>query len=162
MDELTKMQHSNPEDFESKTSSSFDKNASTAPLSNNSLPVEPLVFVVDDEPTIGEVIATMLELEGYKTVLFLNANDAYQALTKTNPPPVLLVTDFLMEGINGMELVEKSLKLYPGLKTMIISGSAGPEMFKNRHIKPDCFIRKPFTMENLVNSAQALAPLPKK
>jgi DNA-binding NtrC family response regulator len=123
---------------------------------------DPLVFVVDDEPTIGEVVATMLQLEGYQTLLFHNPHDAYQALIKTKPPPVLLVTDFLMEGINGLELIEQCIQFCPSLKTMIISGSAGPEIFKNRHIKPDCFIRKPFTMENLVASAQALAPIPKK
>jgi len=162
MDDLMKTQDSDLKDIDGKPQYSSDGGDFVPSPTHNLASEDPLVYVVDDEPTIGEVIATMLQLEGYQTLLFHNANDAYQALLNAKPPPVLLVTDFLMEGINGMELVEQSIKFCPGLKTMIISGSAGPEMFKNRQIKPDRFIRKPFTMENLVQSAQALAPIPKK
>jgi FixJ family two-component response regulator len=61
------------------------------------------VLVVDDEPAIREVIATLLEDEGY---LVRHAKDGLEALDTINDDQIdLIVSDVVMPRLDGMQVV---------------------------------------------------------
>lgn len=86
----------------------------------------------------------VLAFEGYQTQIFQNPVLALQALTAANPRPKLLITDFAMAGLNGLQLIEQCLKLEPALKTILISGNISQETVRQFPTKPDHFLFKPF------------------
>lgn len=62
----------------------------------------PLVFVVDDEPNILALLLRVLE-EDYDVQCFSDSKTALAAAIEANP--AALVVDYLMPGLNGVELI---------------------------------------------------------
>ncbi|GAB5534371.1 MAG: sigma-54 dependent transcriptional regulator [Rubricoccaceae bacterium] len=67
------------------------------------------VFVVDDDPKIGELFAKVLSRDGYATQGFTAASAALQALDDGAVPDIVL-TDLMMPDISGMQLIEELTK----------------------------------------------------
>jgi len=115
-----------------------------------------LIYVVDDEPLVGKVVAMMLEVEGFQIEFFQNPSLAFQAFASAQPRPGLLLTDFFMESLNGMELIVQCKAVQPNLKTILYSGNAEPAVMGQYAVKPDFFIRKPFPPKVLIQAVQTL------
>ena len=60
------------------------------------------VLVVDDEPTIREVVVSYLEREGFSTLEAADGNRARELLE--SDPPDLVVLDVMLPGTDGLEL----------------------------------------------------------
>jgi DNA-binding NtrC family response regulator len=113
------------------------------------------VFVVDDESRIGELVQTILKLEGYDARCFSDPEQALSALEEEPQKPDLLLTDFVMQPINGMELIERSRRVVPNLKTILYSGNASEEVSQAYSTKPDRFLAKPFLPATLLALLEA-------
>ncbi|HEX7006256.1 MAG TPA: PAS domain S-box protein [Alphaproteobacteria bacterium] len=82
------------------------------------------VLVVEDDPFVRGYAASTLESLGYAVVTAVDGRDALSQLAKL-PDVDLLFTDIVMPGgINGWELVERALRLKPGLRVLLTSGYA--------------------------------------
>lgn len=109
-----------------------------------------LVYVVDDESMIGEVVEVILKLKGFKPRFFTDPELALRTMTEEEPKPDLLLADFLMSPMNGMELIERAKRVCPSLKTILYSGNVGEEITHYYSVKPDGFVSKPFLPKTLV------------
>src|SRR5260370_40022061 len=85
-------------------------------------PSGPLIFVVDDEPMLLELAAVILEPQGYKVKVFRDPEIALQSFEAAKPRPDLLITDYAMHTMNGMELIEQYRRLGRGPKILVESG----------------------------------------
>ena len=119
-------------------------------------PADTAIFVVDDEPMMGEVVEAILQLEGYQTKVFSDPEAALQVLQETRHRPRLLLTDFVMPAMNGMELIEQAKKIQPDLKTILFSGNFGQDIMRYYPVKPDKFISKPFQPKALMALIKAV------
>ncbi|HEY1173888.1 MAG TPA: response regulator [Verrucomicrobiae bacterium] len=115
--------------------------------SNNA--IRPLVYIVDDEPMIGELVGSFLRMEGMDVEVFSQPKVALAAFQAANPKPSLLLTDFQMPEMSGLELIAACRNLHPSLKTISISGTMTTEDMESSGIKPDRFVRKPFMPSDL-------------
>jgi DNA-binding NtrC family response regulator len=109
-----------------------------------------LVYVVDDEPMLLELAAVILEPFGYRVKTFQNAELALEAFKTAQPKPELVMTDYAMHRMNGMDLVKACRELVPGQKVVLISGTVGPEIYAHERVKPDRFLAKPYHAKQLV------------
>ena len=104
------------------------------------------VLIVDDDPGVLDVIASMLEDIGCNVI---TANSGAEALDKLRRVEEIsiLITDINMPGMDGHELAERATRLRPGLKVLQLSG---------RERRRDAFpmIRKPFSEDELVRVMQ--------
>jgi CheY-like chemotaxis protein len=111
---------------------------------------KPLIIIVDDEAMIGEMIGTILGFEGYRTQVFRNPELALQAILGSEQMPDLLLTDFAMGELNGLELIRRSREKFPALKALLISGTIHEDEIESQSVRPDGFVPKPFQTDLLV------------
>ena len=115
-----------------------------------------LVYVVDDEPMVGDVVQAILKMGGYESVLFQDPNAAFKAISEANPKPTLLLTDFQMPQMTGRELIQHCKKAHPLLKTILYSGNVQEDTVALYPARPDRFLRKPFTPKTLIDLIESV------
>lgn len=119
-----------------------------------------LVYVVDDERNIADVVQQILAREGFEAVVFSNPIEALDALTKTTHKPEVLVTDFAMEPMDGMELIIKCRAVHPSIRTLLFSGNVNGRITDLYSQRPNVFLEKPFQPDNLVQAVRNLLSMP--
>ncbi len=78
------------------------------------------ILIVDDEPGIRSAIRMILEYEGYQVIEAEDGSKALETARKRRPDLVLL--DFKMEGLDGMDILQKLKQDYPDLPVIMLSG----------------------------------------
>jgi NAD(P)-dependent dehydrogenase (short-subunit alcohol dehydrogenase family) len=86
---------------------------------------KPLIYIVDDEVMILELATVLLEPLGYAVATFRDPAQALSALAAAAPRPALIVTDYAMHTMDGMELIAQCRQLVPQQKIALISGTVG-------------------------------------
>lgn len=116
----------------------------------------PLIFVVDDEPMLLELAVMVLSPLGYRLRTFRDPLQALTAYQATDPKPALVITDYAMQHMNGMELLAECRRIRPEQKVILVSGTVGAEVFCQSSIKPDLFLTKPYGVAELEARVKAL------
>ncbi len=81
------------------------------------------VLVVDDEPAIVDILSEHLEMERYRVLKALSAEAALEILR--NETVHAVVTDIMMAGMSGLELMAEVKSHYSCIPVIIITGVAG-------------------------------------
>jgi DNA-binding NtrC family response regulator len=84
-----------------------------------------LIFVVDDDPLLSELVAELLRQEGYGVSTFDSGEQVLQALTEAAPSAVLL--DLHMPGMGGEAALERIVTLYRHLPVLVLTAERDPE-----------------------------------
>jgi DNA-binding response OmpR family regulator len=66
---------------------------------------EPTILVVDDEPSIGEVVSIYLQRAGYQVIVARDGQAALEALDRQ--PPDLVVLDLMLPKVDGLEIARR-------------------------------------------------------
>ncbi len=80
------------------------------------------VMVIDDEKIVGDMAKMALEQDGYVVETFMNGEAALARLREEKFDVV--ITDFKMKGIDGMEVLRTVKGLYPETKVIMITAFA--------------------------------------
>jgi len=84
-----------------------------------------VVFVVDDDPVTCEAVARTLQRDGHDLTTFTHPEQALDA-GRVNPPAVV-ITDFAMPGLNGLEFLLELRRYSPATTFIVVSGQATVE-----------------------------------
>ncbi len=115
------------------------------------------ILVVDDEAVMVESIKIGLEGKGYRVFEALSALQALDLLTAGDHRIDLVITDYLMPGMNGLDLLVTIRESHPTLPIMIITGYAETRMIieaLNNHC--DSFIEKPLSLNQLISEIERI------
>jgi PAS domain S-box-containing protein len=123
----------------------------TTPRGNETL------LVVEDEPAVLKVVRRALEVCGYRVLSAGSADEALALLREPASRIDLLVTDMMMPGMTGRELVAEAMARRPGLRVLLLSGHAadvvsGVELAEEGHE----FLQKPFPPSELALRVRGL------
>ena len=129
---------------------------SMPPANGQSRPTEDLtVLVVDDDPSLQEVLETALEMEGYRVLL---AGDGYEAieLVKSESPKLILFDMFLprMDGVTFAQELAR-LGFRPKIPIVVVTGDDRGWQ-KASQIGAEGFLAKPFTIPDLLEQVAKL------
>jgi len=78
------------------------------------------ILFVDDHEVLARLSCEILEAQGYRAVSAYNAAQALEKFDQENFD--ILVTDFRMEGMNGLELARKVHQKNPEVPVIIVTG----------------------------------------
>lgn len=84
------------------------------------------IVVVDDEKMVTSAFKALFKVEGYSDIhLFNNPNDAVEFLRENKPD--LIISDFMMPEMNGLEFLTEVKKLYNEVSMILLTGYADKE-----------------------------------
>jgi two-component system, NtrC family, response regulator HydG len=115
------------------------------------------IWIVEDDRTIREAIEVILNKDGHITRAFRSAEEA---LDRPENDPDLLITDYKLPGINGIELIKKLKARSANLESIVITafGSIDLAVDAIKHGASD-FLTKPFSPDELMLKVQQLSTL---
>lgn len=108
-----------------------------------------VIFVVDDESALLELAAAILDEKGYDVRTFTDPELALKEFEKVRP--VLVMTDYWMPRMSGMDLIRECRRINPRQKTVLISGTVDGQVFADAAVKPDRFVAKPYQVQMLTD-----------
>ena len=116
----------------------------------------PLVFVVDDSEPLAEMIKVFLTDAGYNVRVFSHPLQALAVMESRKEKPLLLISDYRMPGINGLELIHRCKLIDPGLKVIAASANILDEELEKYPFQPDKVLPKPYTTADLLQMVHSL------
>lgn len=108
------------------------------------------VLIVDDEPNVAMILAENLESHnsGYQVE---TAENGHAALTKIRDGAYdLMITDYKMPGMDGLELARAARQIAPDLQIVLMT-AFGTDNLRDaaNKLRVDDFVEKPFSMEKI-------------
>ena len=114
------------------------------------VPKPPLIYIVDDEPLLLDLAEASLAPGGFTVKKFTDPDQALKSFAKARSKPDVLVTDYAMGKMNGVELLEKCRAHRSDVKCVLLSGTVGAEVVLDAPTKVDRFVGKPYQPETLL------------
>jgi len=116
-----------------------------------------MFHIVDDIPELREILQALIKHQGYESMTFDSA-ETYLAYfhSPAFSPPVAIITDFMMTGANGLELIRTVRERFPFQKAVIVSGTPSAELNAHFESCPCYSLTKPYRAEKLFSLLQAL------
>jgi len=113
------------------------------------------VLVVEDDPGILDLTANILERHGYRVLAAGTPEEALRVAREEAGDIDLLVTDVVMPGMNGHDLMIQVVALRPRVKSLFMSGYTADVIARRGVLDADVhFIQKPFTRSELVTKVR--------
>jgi DNA-binding NtrC family response regulator len=113
------------------------------------------ILVVDDERDICRALEFLLSRHGYSVDTAYDGNMALEKLAKSDFD--LMLTDLKMEGMGGLELLEKALEINPGMVAIIMTAYASVESAVDAMKRgASDYIVKPFVNEDVLLTIKRL------
>ena len=109
------------------------------------------IVVVDDEKIVTSAFKTLLKVEGFSDSHFFNEPKMALEFLKTNTPDIV-ISDFLMPDMNGLEFLSEVNNLYPEVSKILLTGYADKEnaIKAINEIGLYRYIEKPWNNDDLI------------
>jgi DNA-binding response OmpR family regulator len=115
----------------------------------------PTILVVDDEPLVRAFTSEVLGLEGYVVLEAPGPAEGFRIAAGYPGPIDLVISDVVMPGGDGRDLVERLRRMRPTIKALYISGHIEADVARGT-LSSAAFLQKPFTMDVLVDTVRAV------
>src|SRR5687768_9834415 len=108
------------------------------------------ILVVEDDMTIAEVLTSMLGDAGHRVIVARNGREALTCLQGERPD--LIISDVMMPVMDGREFCKKlyAHPVYSHIPVLLMS--AAYDAVKLNGIKYSAFIKKPFSIDELIST----------
>ena len=116
------------------------------------------ILVIDDEPMVRSYLRTMLEREGYEVKEAANGEEGVQLFHSFSPQ--LIITDMVMPGKDGIEVIMELRKVDTSVKIMAISGggyiTADKYLALAKALDIDACFQKPLDPQMIISTVKDL------
>lgn len=113
------------------------------------------ILLVEDDDAVRRMTREFLKIAGYTVVEARGAAEAIQWMEAHQGAVDLVLTDVVMPGMKGRELVEQLAKLHTGLKVLYMSAYTEDDAINIGILSPGtAFIEKPFSPDELANKVR--------
>ena len=106
------------------------------------------ILVVEDDSAVRQLMVESLQALGYQVSQAADGEAGLRALRRSVPS--LMITDYLMPGMTGAELVSIANQEFPGLPMVIVTGYADMQAIE-QVIGANTVLRKPFQLAELAS-----------
>jgi CheY-like chemotaxis protein len=124
---------------------------------DGALRIDGAILVIDDEEPIRELVKSGLEHRNCTVLTAASGREAIATLKSRGADVRVAVLDLSMPGLGGDEVLPMLLEINPALKVIVSSGYSEVDVLRRfRGIPFDGFLQKPYTIQHLVETVQAV------
>ena len=114
------------------------------------------ILIVEDDPTVRQLVAAMLSHSGYQTMMSESAGEALAMCADPAMKLDLIISDLVMPGMDGWEFGRRALQLRPEVRLLYMSGYTEHAVLRQNIFESGAsFIQKPFTQAGLAGKVRA-------
>jgi DNA-binding NtrC family response regulator len=115
-----------------------------------------LIFVVEDNKIYNKLVVNFLEKSGYTNVKSFNNGE--DCLRNLKLKPEVVIQDYLLEGLNGIEVLKRAKKYYPETEFIFLSGQDSMEVAVNtmRYGAYDYIVKNEMTLDRVVDKIEKI------
>ena len=119
------------------------------------------LVLVEDEPAILRMGKAMLERLGYRVLAAASPREALDRVREESGPVHLLLTDVVMPGMNGRDLLREVRALVPEVRVLFMSGYTANVVSRRGVLEEgEPFLQKPFSMVELAAKVREVLDAP--
>ena len=112
------------------------------------------ILLVDDEEELVTTLSQRMSMRNFGTNIALNGEQALKVVEDEIPDVVVL--DLKMPGIDGMEVLKRMRKHYPGIQVIILTGhGSDKDEAEAKELGAYAYLNKPVDIESLVTTIKA-------
>jgi two-component system response regulator GlrR len=112
-----------------------------------------VIFIVDDDVDMLNLLSKWLSADGFEVVTAQSGEEAFSKIAGSRPS--LVITDLIMGGMNGIELMSRIHSINPLLPVILLSGQASiPDAVKATHMGSVAFLTKPIAKADLIENVR--------
>ena len=113
------------------------------------------ILVIDDEPSIRDLLDTLLRRKGYVVVLAESGRKGLELFRRDHPDVIIL--DMKMPGMDGLTVLQEIHRLDPRQPVIILTGIGTAEMEQQvRALGVTEFVEKEFSLDHLGDSLKRI------
>jgi len=116
------------------------------------------ILIIDDEPSIRELLSAMFTLEGYDVVEAADGDKGMRLLREK--PSELVITDLIMPDKEGIEIIIELRRDFPDVKIIAMSGGGVIEAEDYLHMAKRLgahrIFKKPFRITEMLKAVKEL------
>jgi two-component system, OmpR family, alkaline phosphatase synthesis response regulator PhoP len=116
-------------------------------------------LIIEDDPDIAESVRYNLESEGFSPIVASTGEQGLQLALDTQNPPMVIVLDLMLPGMNGMDLCRRLRRENQTRRTPIIMLTAKvseADRIAGLDLGADDYIAKPFSVRELMARVRAV------
>jgi two-component system cell cycle sensor histidine kinase/response regulator CckA len=115
------------------------------------------LLLVEDDRSVRELAERIFRDRGYRVKATAEGTEALRVFAAAPHEIDMVVTDLIMPGMSGRELVQALHQIRPDLKALYVSGYTEDEIVRRGLHDPSvAFLQKPFTADELVHKVRSL------
>jgi two-component system, cell cycle sensor histidine kinase and response regulator CckA len=122
---------------------------------------EETILVVEDEPGIRRLGLVGLRARGYVVLEAANGAEAVEIARRVGSDIDMVVSDVVMPGMSGPELLEQLAAIVPQARALLVSGHAESAILSPASSLRYAFLAKPFTPERLARMVREVLDSPR-
>ncbi len=112
------------------------------------------ILMVDDDPTVSDVVGRYLRREGYAVESVADGRIALQRATED--PPDLVLLDLMIPGVDGLEVCRRLRAILPVPVIMLTAKGDESDRVLGLELGADDYVAKPFSPRELVARVKAV------
>jgi CheY-like chemotaxis protein len=115
------------------------------------------ILLVEDDSNLRALVARVLRSRGYTVHVAASGAEALVIASDAGMLLDAVITDVVMPGMNGRQLVEKLLEYRPELGSLLMSGYTDDDVLRRGVLHGEtAFLQKPFTPDDLARKVRAV------
>ena len=114
-----------------------------------------LILIVDDEPSIREILGDTIESYDYQSISAINSHQAIELYRQHHHQIHTILLDYMMPGGNPDQTIAQFHSIDPHVRVILMSGLSAAEIAAESHGAPaTAFLAKPFSTQDLLHALQ--------
>ncbi len=122
---------------------------------------DPLIFIVEDNPVYNKLVVNYLNSKKFNRIeSFLSGEEC---LKNINMNPDIIIQDYLLEGMNGIEVLKATKKIHPHIEFIFLSGQDSVDVAINtmKHGAYDYIVKDQMALKKMADKITKIMAIQK-